>query len=141
MHIHQIMTPEPATVTPERTLQAAAEIMKKSDIGMLPVGEDDRLVGTLTDRDIVVRGLAMGLGPDSSVREAMTTNVLYCFDDEEVSAVTQSLGAEQVRRLPVVNREKRLVGLVSLGDVALQEESRATGQTLRDIVEENGPSG
>ncbi|SLN09983.1 Hypoxic response protein 1 [Roseivivax jejudonensis] len=137
MHIREIMTADPITITPEKTLREASELMRTADIGILPIGENDQLVGALTDRDIVVRGLALGHGPDTPVRDAMSTDVLYCFDDEEVSAVAENLGDQKLRRLPVVNRSKRLVGLVSLGDVALQEDTRAAGDTLREIVQDS----
>src|SRR5439155_16215688 len=102
---------------PQDTLNQAASMMKKLDSGVLPVGENDKLVGMLTDRDIAIRAVAEGKGPDTKVREVMSAEVRYCFDDEDVAHVAENMAELQVRRLPVVNREKRLVGIVSLGDL------------------------
>src|SRR5262245_10435356 len=107
------------------------------DAGVLPVDENDRLIGMITDRDIAVRGSAMGKGPDASVRDVMTADIKYCFDDQEVEEVTRNMGDLQVRRLPVVNREKRLVGILSLGDVA-QTDGRDAGEALSDISKPGG---
>jgi CBS domain-containing protein len=110
---------------------------------VLPVGENDKLVGMITDRDIAVRGIAKGKGPDASVRDVMSADVKYCFDDQEIEDVTQNMGDIQVRRLPVVNREKRLVGILSLSDVtktgkhdtdeALEEISRPGGKHAQKV--------
>jgi len=93
--------------------------MKQVDTGFIPVQQDDKLVGTLTDRDIVIRSISQGKDPKTTkVSEAMNNEVVYCFDDQDVEQVTRTLGDKQIRRLPVLNRDKRLVGVLSLGDIA-----------------------
>jgi CBS domain-containing protein len=102
------------------------------------VGENDRLVGMITDRDIVIRGVAQGKGPDTSVRDVMSREVMYCYDDEEVEDVLANMGDLQVRRLPVLNRDKRLVGIVSIGDLARNGETMEAGQALSGISQPGG---
>jgi CBS domain-containing protein len=105
----------------------------------MPVGENDRLVGMITDRDIAIRAVAQGKGPDTPVREVMSTEqVLYCFEDEDLEHVAQNMGDTQVRRLPVVNREKRLVGIVSLGDIARKEDRKTAGKAVREVSKPGG---
>jgi len=104
----------------------------------MPVGENDRLVGMITDRDIAIRAVAKGKGPDTPVREVMSTEVKYCFDDEDLERVAQNMGDIQVRRLPVVNREKRLVGIVALGDVARNEDLTTIGETTAGVSQPGG---
>lgn len=135
MRISDIMSTHPVTVSPGQTLGEAAAIMQRIDAGFLPVGENDRLVGMLTDRDIALRGIGAGKGPDATVGETMTEDVCYCFDDEEVEAVAQNMGQQQVRRLPVVNRDKRLVGVVSIGDLATRQAAPAAGVALEEIAQ------
>jgi len=132
MKIRDVMTRTAELTTPNDTLRHAAQMMKECDCGVLPVGEGDRLVGMLTDRDIALRGLAEGKGPDAKVREAMTQEVMYCFDDEEIQHVCQNMAEIQVRRLPVVNRDKQLLGIVSLSDLAKKEANAA--KALRGIA-------
>lgn len=137
MQVREAMTKDVQVVSPKQTIREAAKAMLEIDAGVLPVGENDRLVGMITDRDIAVRGVAMGKGPDASVGDVMTADVKFCFDDQEVEEVTQNMGEIQVRRLPVVNREKRLVGILSLGDVA-QTGNQDTGETLSEISKPGG---
>jgi CBS domain-containing protein len=133
MKVRDIMTREVKIVSPADALQSAAQLMEKNDFGMVPVGENDRLVGMLSDRDITVRGVARGLAPDrATVRDVMTTDVKYVYDDESVDDVSRHMSELQVRRLPVLNREKRLVGIVSLGDLAVKDPSDA-GEALQSI--------
>jgi CBS domain-containing protein len=132
MKIRDVMTRTAHLTSPKDTLRHAAQMMKECDCGVLPVAEGDRLVGMLTDRDIAVRGLAEGKGPDAKVREAMTQEVMYCFDDEDIQHVCQNMAEIQVRRLPVVNRDKQLVGIVSLSDLAKKEANAA--KALRGIA-------
>jgi CBS domain-containing protein len=133
MKVREIMTREVKIVSPMDDLQSAAQLMEKNDFGMVPVGENDRLVGMLSDRDITIRAVARGLAPDrAKVREVMTTDVKYVYEDESVDDVSRNMSSLQVRRLPVLNREKRLVGIVSLGDLALKEPKPA-GDALRSI--------
>lgn len=138
MQIREAMTRNVRTVSPDATIREAARIMAEIDAGALPVSEGDRLVGMLTDRDIAVRAVAAGKGPDATVGEVMTHEVLYCFDDEDVSDVCDNLADVQVRRLPVVNRDKRLVGIVSLADIATTGETDGAGLALEGITRPGG---
>jgi CBS domain-containing protein len=124
-------------IAPDRTVQEAAELMKSLDVGPLPVCEDDRLTGMITDRDIVLRSVARGDDPTGAkVRDVMTPQIEYCFDDEEVEAAAGRMTANKVRRLPVLNRDKRLVGILSLGDIAVGTgDDRLAGRTLERISE------
>ncbi|MDF0601569.1 CBS domain-containing protein [Psychromarinibacter sp. C21-152] len=133
MQVKDVMSKHALTVTPQKTLGEVAEIMRRMETGFLPVGEGDTLTGTVTDRDIVVNGLAAGKGGDSAVAEVMTGDVLYCFDDQEVAEVARNMGDNQVRRMPVVDRDKRLVGIVSLGDLSSNGDPSAAGVALEDI--------
>jgi CBS domain-containing protein len=108
------------------------------DLGMLPVGENDRLVGMITDRDIAIKAVAENKGPSTIVREVMTKDVKFCFDDEDVKHVAQNMGEQQVRRLPVVDREKRLVGILALGDLATQGGAQPAAQALERISQLGG---
>lgn len=139
MKIRDTMTREVTVATPDQTIGQAARMMAECDSGVLPVGEGDRLVGVITDRDIAIRAVARDLPPDTPVRNVMSREVLYCFDDEDASDVARNMGEQQVRRLPVLNRDKRLVGIVSLGDIARQARARTTGDTLAAISRPGGP--
>ena len=133
MKVSEIMTRDVRVASPSDDLQRAAQIMEKHDFGLLPVGENDRLVGMLSDRDITIRAVARGLSPGAStVRDIMSTEVKYVYDDESVQDAAKSMSELQVRRLPVLNRDKRLVGIVSLGDLALNEPKPA-GAALSSI--------
>ena len=125
MKIRDVMTRDTKLTSLDDTLRHAAQMMTACDCGVLPVAEGDRLVGMITDRDIAVRGIAEGKGPDAKVREAMTQEVMYCFEDEEAQQAAQNMADIQVRRLPVLNRDKRLVGIVSLSDLARKEPNTA----------------
>jgi CBS domain-containing protein len=133
MLVSEAMTRDVRVVSPDHTIEAAARIMGEIDAGVLPVAENDLLVGMITDRDITVRAVAEGKGPETRVREVMTQDVKYCFDDEPISQVAHNMGDTQLRRLPVVNREKRLVGVLSLGDLAQAQGSQPAGQALAGI--------
>ncbi len=138
MRVNEVMTRHVRVASPKDTIREAARIMAQIDAGVVPVGENDRLVGMLTDRDIAVRAVAEGKGPDTTVGEVMTPDVQYCFDDEDIDEVCQNLGDQQIRRIPVVNRQKRLVGILSLGDLALSGGNGATGETLAAISRPGG---
>jgi CBS domain-containing protein len=132
------MTREVRVASPGQTIREVAGIMAEIDAGVLPVGDNDRLVGMITDRDIAIRAVAQGKGPDTPVRDVMSTEkVLYCYDDEDLAQVAQNMGEQQVRRLPVVNREKRLVGIVSLGDV-VQKEARSANKAVKGVSKPGG---
>lgn len=134
MDIRKIMNSNVELVTPSTTLKDAAVKMSKSGIGFLPIG-DDRLTGSITDRDIVLRGVGQGKDIEkTTVKDIMTDEVLYCFDDTEVEALAKNMGEKQVRRMPVVNKDKQLVGVISLGDIAPHLEADALKNTLTNIT-------
>jgi len=125
--------------SPEDSVQQAARLMRESDVGVLPVGEGDRLIGMVTDRDVAVRVAAEGRDPArTKVREVMSEDVRYVFEDEEVEHVAENMAQQQVRRLPVMNRQKRLVGVISLGDIAKGQRPHLAGQALRGVAREQG---
>ena len=134
MLIKDVMTRDVDTIAPDTTLEVAARHMRDRDIGSLPVGENDKLVGMVTDRDIVLNAVATALDPTTTTaREVMSPKLLYCFEDQSVEDVLANMADVQVRRLPVVNREKRLVGIVSIGDLAKKSPAKQTGEALKDI--------
>ncbi|MEC7760910.1 MAG: CBS domain-containing protein [Pseudomonadota bacterium] len=135
MEIREIMSSHVVTITPQQTLKEAAEVMRRIDSGFIPVGENDQLVGTITDRDIVINGLAKGKSSDSKVGEVMSNEVLYCYQNQEVAEVARNMGEQQVRRMPVVDQNKRLVGVVSLGDLSSDGDPSAAGVALEQISE------
>jgi CBS domain-containing protein len=138
MRVSEAMTREVRVATPGPSIRDVAKTMAEIDAGVLPVGENDRLVGMVTDRDIAIRAVALGKGPDTPVREVMSSEVKYCFEDEDLEHVAKNMGDLQVRRLPVVNREKRLVGIVALGDVARKEDHATTGQATAGVSAPGG---
>lgn len=137
MQIHEIMTQKVVIVEPTLPISKAAEKMRELDIGFLPICEHDKLVGVLTDRDITVRSVAQGRDPRlAPISEIMSQQVFYCYHDEDVERVAAYMKDREVRRLVILNREKRLVGVVSLGDIAKASgEHELAGETLGDIVE------
>ncbi|UXN60961.1 CBS domain-containing protein [Phyllobacterium zundukense] len=137
MKVSEAMTRDVRVANPDEAIQFVAKIMAGLDIGALPVGENDRLVGMITDRDIAIRGIAEGKGPDAKVSEVMTSNVQYCYDDQEIDEVSENMAGIQVRRLPVINRDKRLVGILSLADIALTGDGQA-GEALSGISRPGG---
>jgi CBS domain-containing protein len=136
MKVGELMTPDVEIVAPDDTLHTAARMMADLDTGALPVGENDRLVGMITDRDITIRAVAEGRDPDKAkVRDAMSEQIRFCFEDEDTQEVSRKMSDWAVRRLPVLNRDKRLVGIVSLGDLATggaEEESRKALEEISD---------
>jgi len=139
MKVSDCMTRDVRVTSPDQSLRDAALLMGELDVGVLPVGENDRLVGMVTDRDIAVRGVGQGLGPDARVREVMTDSVMYCFEDQSIEEVSRNMGDVQVRRMPVVDRQKRLVGILSLSDIANGEGATdEAGEALRDITQPGG---
>jgi CBS domain-containing protein len=139
MRVSEAMTRDVQVANPGQTIRDVAKIMAKIDAGSMPVGDNDRLVGMITDRDIALRAVAQGKGPDTLVREVMSKEVKYCFEDEDLEHVARNMADIRVRRLPVVNREKRLVGIVSLGDIAQNEDSETTGETTAGVSTPGGP--
>ena len=139
MRVSEAMSRDVRVANPGQTICDVAKIMAEIDAGAVPVGENDRLVGMITDRDIAVRAVAAGKGPDTPVREVMSQEVKYCFDDEDLDHVAKNMGDIRIRRLPVVNRDKRLVGIVSLGDVALKHGERPAGKAVKGVSKPGGP--
>jgi CBS domain-containing protein len=139
MIVRETMTPDVRMTTPDQPFSAAAKMMAECDCGAIPVSENDRLVGMITDRDIAVRAIAQGKSPDTPIREVMSEGVCYCFEDQDVSEVAANMGDIQVRRLPVLNRQKRLVGILSLGDLAMMDSrSEKCAEALSQISEPTG---
>jgi CBS domain-containing protein len=138
MRVSEAMTRDVRVANPDQTIREAAQMMAELDAGALPVGEQDRLVGMITDRDIAVRAVAHGKSPDTRVRDVMTDDVKYCFDDDDVEDVARNMADIQVRRLPVVNRDKRLVGIVAIADIAASEEPEIVGEAVSGISESSG---
>jgi len=138
MKVSQKMTRNVRLAHPDDSIQQAARVMAECDAGVLPVGDGERLVGMVTDRDIAVRAVAQGKGPDTKLREVMTEEVRYCFEDEDLDHVARNMGEQQVRRLPVVNREKRLVGIISIGDIAVGEGPQRAGDALTGVSRPGG---
>ena len=139
MRISEAMTRDVHLARPDQTIQDAAKLMAEIGSGALPVTDGDRLIGMVTDRDLAIRAVAQGKGPQTSVREVMSPDVKYCFDDEDTEEVAHNMADIQMRRLPVVNRDKRLVGIISLGDLATSEGARPAGEALKGISEPGGP--
>lgn len=142
MLLKDVMTPNPECIPPDATLQEAARRMRDLDVGPLPVcGDNDRLAGMITDRDIAVRAVAEGKDPKTAkVREAMSAKIIYCFEDQAMEEAARMMQQRQVRRLVVLNRDKRLVGIVSLGDLATEAGDRQkSGEILHDVSEPSMP--
>jgi CBS domain-containing protein len=138
MRVSDAMSRDVRLASPDDRICDAARTMGEIDAGAVPVGENDRLVGMITDRDIAIRAVARDKGPQTPVREVMTSEVQYCFDDEDVQAVCSKMADQQLRRLPVVNRDKRLVGILSLGDLARGDGAYGAGQALGGISQPGG---
>ena len=133
--VNEVMTTDVQVIAPEATLREAAQMMLNLDVGALPVCQGSKLLGMVTDRDITVRGVAAGLSPDvACVADVMTKNLEFCTEDQDTEEVMHTMGYAQVRRLPVVNMDGGLVGIVSLGDMARRQPG-PVDQTVRDISE------
>ena len=137
MLVRDNMTRDVRTVAPETTIQEAARHMAEADVGALPVAAGDRLAGIVTDRDIAVRAVAIGRGPATTVAAVMSLEVLYCHEDEDIGHISANMAENQVRRLPVVDVDKRLVGIISLADIADARASEA-GEALEGITRPGG---
>ena len=139
MQVKDAMTRDVELASPTQTIREAALMMGEADCGALPVADKGSLVGMITDRDIAVRAVAAGKGPDTLVKEIMSPEVLYCFEDQSLEEVADNLGNQKVRRLPVMSREKRLVGILSLGDMARKADgSDPAGDALKAISQPGG---
>src|SRR3954451_23946044 len=142
MKLREIMTPNVECVRPGDTLQEAARKMKSLDVGPMPVcGDNDKIIGMLTDRDITIRATAEGKDPKTAkVQDAMSEDVIWCFEDQDSAEAAALMRERQVRRLLVMNRDKRLVGIVSLGDLATETGDRQkSGEVLQDVSEPSVP--
>jgi CBS domain-containing protein len=139
MKVREAMTRDVRLVKPDQPISEAAHLMAELDIGALPVEENDRLVGMITDRDIAVRAVAVGRGPDTPISEVMSREIKYCFEDQSIDEVTQNMGELRIRRLPVLTRDKRLIGILSLGDLAIDQSARdEAGEALGGISRPGG---
>lgn len=142
MKLKDIMTPNPTCVAPEDSLQDAARKMRDLNVGPMPVCDNNRLAGMLTDRDIVLSAVAEGKDPRTThVREAMTQGVVYAFEDQDINEAAQTMREKQIRRLLVLNRDKKLVGIVSLGDLATtNDDQQQSGAVLQEVSEPSAPN-
>ena len=138
MKISKCMTRDVRLASPTQSIRDAAKMMADIDAGSLPVGQDNRLVGMITDRDIVIRAVAEGKSPETLVREVMSQEVLYCFEDQELEEVARNMADIKVRRLPVLNRSKHLVGIVSLGDLSRKQQPEMTAKAVSNISKPGG---
>ena len=139
MKVEACMSSDVRVASSTQTIREAARMMKEIDAGFLPVGENDHLVGMITDRDIAVRAVAEGRPPETPVREVMSADVHYVFADDSVEDAASRMGHLQVRRLPVLNRDKRLIGIISLGDVSRSDgASEESGAALKEITQPGG---
>ena len=131
--IRDLMTSNVETVSPDHTAKDAAAFMLSADTGSIPVCENDKVIGMITDRDIAVRGVATGKGPDCSVRDLMTSDVFCARDTDDAHEIAHKMGQAQVRRLPVLDASDRLVGMVSLGDLSREAETSAASEALEGV--------
>jgi len=137
MKVSEAMTRDVRVCSPSERVRDCAAAMVHNDIGALPVAEVNLLVGMVTDRDITIRAIAAGKGPDTPVREVLSHQILYCFEDQELAHVAKTMGVAKIRRLPVLSRDKRLVGMLSLADVARHDAETASA-ALADICRRGG---
>ncbi|WP_309661456.1 CBS domain-containing protein [Sphingomonas sp.] len=138
MKISDVMTTDVQTIRPDQTAREAAAFMLSADAGSIPVTEDERLIGMITDRDIAVRGIAKGHGPDTPVRDLMTSGVVSVNLEDDIAAVVSKMSEAQVRRLPVVDEQQRLCGIVSLGDLSRGSEGEQANQALEGVSAPGG---
>jgi CBS domain-containing protein len=138
MKISEVMTRDVQTVRPDQPVQEAASFMLSADAGSIPVSDGGRLVGMITDRDIAVRGVARGYGPDTPVRELMTNDIICVRADDDVDDVASKMSQAQVRRLPVVDSREQLCGIVSLGDLSRQADEDSAAEALQGVSEPGG---
>ena len=138
MKISEVMTSDVETITPDQTAREAASFMLRAEAGSIPVCEGDRVIGMITDRDIAIRGVAEGRGPDTAVRELMTDDIICAHEDEEVKDVALRMSHEQLRRMPVVDADEKIVGIVSLGDLARETDSATAEKALEGVSAPGG---
>ena len=132
--VKDVMSQDVKVISPEATIKEAAQKMRDGDFGMLPVGEDDRMIGAISDRDIAIRAVAEGNDPTTKVRDTMSGGIVWVYEDDSVDEAARIMSENQIRRLPVVSRDKRLVGIVSLGDFAVQSSDiEVAAEALTEI--------
>jgi CBS domain-containing protein len=138
MKVSEVMTRDVQTVRPDQPVQQAASFMLSTDSGSIPVTDGDKLIGMITDRDIAVRGVAKGHGPDTPVRELMTDDVICVRDEDDVNDVASKMSEAQVRRLPVIDHDQRLCGIVSLGDLSRDADEDCASEALEGVSQPGG---
>ena len=138
MKVSDVMTREVQTISPDQTAKEAASFMLSTDAGSIPVTDGERLVGMITDRDIAVRGVAKGNGPDTPVSELMTKNCITAREDDDVSTIASKMSEAQVRRLPVIDGDEKLCGIVSLGDLSRDGDDQSASQALAGVSQPGG---
>ena len=138
MKVSEVMTREVQTIRPDQPVQDAASFMLSADAGSIPVTDGDRLIGMITDRDIAVRGVAKGYGPDTPVRELMTGDIICARVDDNVEEVATKMSEARVRRLPVIDSQEKLCGIVSLGDLSRETDDETATQALEGVSQPGG---
>ena len=138
MKVSEVMTRDVQTVRPDEPVQQAASFMLSSDAGSIPVTEGERLIGMITDRDIAVRGIAKGYGPETPVRDLMTNDVICARESDDIEDVATKMSEAQVRRLPVIDDEERLCGIVSLGDLSREADDDCASEALEGVSQPGG---
>ena len=138
MKISEVMTTEVEKVRADQTAREAASFMLRADAGSIPVCEGDKVIGMITDRDIAVRGVAEGRGPDTPVSELMSDGIICAREDEDIASVAQRMSEEQIRRIPVLDAEERLIGIVSLGDLAREARGETAHQAFEGVCAPGG---
>jgi CBS domain-containing protein len=138
MKVSEVMTRDVHTVRPDQPVQEAASFMLSADAGSIPVTEGDRLIGMITDRDIAVRGIAKGYGPDTPVRELMTDDLVVVRVDEDIEDAASKMSEARVRRLPVIDQDERLCGIVSLGDLSREADQDCADRALEGVSQPGG---
>lgn len=140
MKIKEIMSNKPHYVSPDATLQDAAKLMRDHDVGFIPIGKDDRLIGMITDRDISIRAVAEGWDPEKTkVSDIMTKKVLYCYENDDLIKAAKSMRKMHVRRLIVLNKDKWMVGVISLADLASKgQDEKLSGQIAKELARKTG---
>jgi CBS domain-containing protein len=138
MKVSEVMTRDVQTVRPEQSAREAASFMLSADAGSIPVAEGDRLIGMITDRDIAVRGVAKGYGPDTPVRDLMTNDIVCARESDDVEDVATRMSEAQVRRLPVIDSNERLCGIVSLGDLSREADTDTAAEALEGVAQPGG---
>ena len=138
MKISEVMTRDVQTVSPDQPVQEAASFMLSADAGAIPVTDNGRLIGMITDRDIAVRGIAKGYGPDTPVRQLMTDDLVILRIDDDVEDAASKMSDAQVRRLPVIDKDERLCGIVSLGDLSREADEDTASEALEGVSQPGG---